>query len=264
MTCICTLIKNEQEYLEDWLRYHINLGIDKIFIVEDIGSESHKSIIEKYSDNVEILNIPFDEQEFKRTIYSTRQGYYQSKMFKYVRSLNKFDWCFIMDIDEYVTLEDKRKTLEDILSEFNEYSEVMLYWKNYGANGHINKPDYSKVESFREYYTKECGYTEFDTKMHYINKKVINMHKISSKYRVLQHPPSMITYTNTELIKDYKNPTFNKIYLKHYITKSWEEYKWKLLTRGMCCKNHRKIDDFFEMNTELLNVKEELINNLQL
>ena len=83
--CICTLIKNEQEYLEDWLKYNINLGVDKIFIVEDIGSESHKSIIEKYSDNVEILDIPFDEGEFNDKHFRTRQSYWQVEMFKYIR-----------------------------------------------------------------------------------------------------------------------------------------------------------------------------------
>ena len=56
-TCICTVIKNEHLYLEDWIKYNISLGIDKIYIVEDIGSESHKDIIDKYIDNVEIFKM---------------------------------------------------------------------------------------------------------------------------------------------------------------------------------------------------------------
>ena len=47
-TCIFVVIKDEQEYIEDFIRYHINLGIDTLFIFEDIDSTSHKSITDKY------------------------------------------------------------------------------------------------------------------------------------------------------------------------------------------------------------------------
>ena len=33
--CIFTIIKNEQEYLEEWIKYHLDLGIDHLFIFED-------------------------------------------------------------------------------------------------------------------------------------------------------------------------------------------------------------------------------------
>ena len=256
--CICTLIKNEQEYLEDWLKYSLELGVDKIFIIEDIGSESHKSIIEKYSDNVEILNISFNEDEFNDNHFRTKQSYWQMKMFKYVCELNIYDWCFIMDIDEYITITEDL-SLKEFLSQYNDYSELILYWKNYGANGHIEKPDYSKVDSYREYYTKECGYSELDKKYSFFMKKAVNLHKIPPTYRVSQHLHSMATYIKTNFQKGIHTPCFERAYLAHYITKSWEEYKWKFLVRGMCCKNHRKLDDFFEMNTDMLQLKDQLI-----
>lgn len=49
-------------------------------------------------------------------------------------------------------------------------------------------------------------------------------------------------------------------YLKHYITKSLEEYLWKLYVRGMhCYDRHRRIDDFFQINPDMKNRKDELI-----
>ena len=54
-------------------------------------------------------------------------------------------------------------------------------------------------------------------------------------------------------------PTFDKMYIRHYITKSWEEYKWKLEKRGMMCKKHRGYDDFFEMQPEYNDIKNDLI-----
>ena len=49
------------------------------------------------------------------------------------------------------------------------------------------------------------------------------------------------------------------MYIRHYITKSWEEYVIKLKVRGMFYTNHRSYDDFFEINTDMLNKKEELL-----
>ena len=47
-TCIFTVIKNERLYVEEFIKYHLSLGIDHIFICEDIDSESHKDITDKY------------------------------------------------------------------------------------------------------------------------------------------------------------------------------------------------------------------------
>jgi len=41
------------------------------------------------------------------------------------------------------------------------------------------------------------------------------------------------------------------MYLRHYITKSFEEYLWKLYNRGMFSKNHRNLDDFFSINPDM-------------
>ena len=43
------------------------------------------------------------------------------------------------------------------------------------------------------------------------------------------------------------------MYIRHYITKSFDEYLWKLNTRGMFYKHHRDINEFFVYNPEMQN-----------
>ena len=57
LSCIVTIIKNEHEYLDEWIKYHLNLGINHIFIFEDIDSKSHKVICDKYKNMVTLNNI---------------------------------------------------------------------------------------------------------------------------------------------------------------------------------------------------------------
>lgn len=47
---ICTIIKDEQDYLEEWIEYHLSLGFTGIYLFEDITSTSHKSICSKYTE----------------------------------------------------------------------------------------------------------------------------------------------------------------------------------------------------------------------
>ena len=255
--CIGTLIKDEQEYLEDWIKYNIELGFDKIFITEDITSTSHKQIFDRYPDKVEKFEIVDENIDFTGA-KTYGQPYSFKKMLEHAKSLG-YDWCFLIDIDEYITITENL-TLKELLNEYSEFSELMLYWKNFGANGHVDKPDYSAVDSYREYYTSECDYTDLDRKYTHIMKKAINLRKISDKYKVSIHYHSTGGYIKTNFKKGIYDPCFDRIYLSHYITKSFEEYKWKLLTRGLFSVGYRFVDDFFEMNKDMLPLKEKLLN----
>lgn len=258
MICIGTVIKNEQEYLDDWIQYHLSLAIDKIFIVEDFYSESHQEIVKRYSNSVELLSVSslglctYEEEN--------RQNKIQNAIFKYIYSLKQYEWLFIIDIDEYITLQDTNVYLSDVLEKYKEYDELILFWKNYGANGLVYKPKYTS--SYREYYTKECDYTDIDKRTNSITKKAINLNKIDKEYCVSHHHPVSKNYICTNFSKNIKEICFEYIYLKHYITKSFQEYLWKLYKRGTCCKNHRKLYDFFEMNKDMIDKKCELLKNI--
>ena len=65
--CILTVVKNEQEYLDEWIKYHLDLGVSHIFIFEDFGSDSHKEICDKYGDKVSLNGVETILDEFSRT-----------------------------------------------------------------------------------------------------------------------------------------------------------------------------------------------------
>ena len=137
-TCICTVIKNEHQYLDEWIQYHLRLGIDYIFIFEDIDSESHKDITDKY-DRVYLCGIFDILNESQRTNTRTLktqhkinvQDLYFTTALKHIQNMNKFDWCFIIDIDEFIICD----TIE-VLNNYSDYDAVMMSWECYGACEH--------------------------------------------------------------------------------------------------------------------------------
>jgi hypothetical protein len=75
-TCIETMVKNEHLFIEEWVKYHLSLGFDDIFVVEDYGSESHSDILSKYSQvhlyKIEDLNLDINNKQKNTCSTQTR------------------------------------------------------------------------------------------------------------------------------------------------------------------------------------------------
>lgn len=247
-SCIFTVIKNEHNYIKDFIDYHLLLGIDHIFIFEDIGSITHKEIIDNYPKDkitlncVNILNLEiFNQSE-----------YIKSGLL-WIRDNFDYDWCFSIDCDEFITVTDE---FPKLLNDYIKHDAIMLQWKNYGASGYIYKPKYDKP--IWEIYTKECGYTYQDKKFCNYTKLCFNMKRLQERFITGNHT-ALCNFVRPDFTWKRNIPVYDRIYLRHYITKSFEEYVWKLKIRGMMCKTHRDYSDFFEMNEDMIDRKNELI-----
>lgn len=265
MNCILTVIKNEHQYLDEWIKYHLDLGINHIFIFEDIDSDSHKDICDKYGDKVSLDGIysVLDEKtkiEAKQVKelnkYSVHHLYFRHAL-NHLKMLyaGTYDWCFLIDNDEFITLQEPYKSIQDVLNEFEDYEAFVMSWKCFGANGLIHKPNKGVVESF----TKEA------------EGKIANQVKTCYKLKsfrneflyTLHHPTDICNWCNSDYLKNHNIATFSKIYIRHYITKSWEEYAWKRKVRGYVWGRERDFDYFFKVNPDMLDKKEELISQIK-
>ena len=265
-SCIFTVIKNEHEYLDEWIKYHLDLGIDHIFIFEDIDSDSHKEICDKYGDSVTLDSVTavldeknrIEAKEVKElNKYSVQHMYFRNglNMLKKLYS-DKYDWCFIIDNDEFITLENENDKLEDVLSLYDKYEAFVMSWKWYGANGHITKPLNKGV---LEAYPKEA-----EGKRPNQVKTCYKLKSFRGEFLYTHHHPTDIcNWCNTDYVKFYKTATFSKIYIRHYITKSWEEYVWKRKVRGYVWGRERDFDYFFKINTDMLHLKDYLMRQIK-
>lgn len=248
--CIFTVIKDEQDYLNDFLDYHTKMGID-VFVMEDIDSLPHKSICDQY-DNVylsSILDI-FPKEQHDEIIQMRKdkvppQTLYINQGLKHIHSLNRYDWCWLIDVDEYIT---STESISSVLSRFNDHDGVLVYWKNFGCSQRLYKPIYDKP--IYEIYTEPCGYELFsDFKFYKITKFCVNLNKWKPTMKYWIHCANVNfvkadgTYKRTEIV-------YEPLYLRHYITKSVEEYLHKVYVRGMFHPSHRQLQSLYEMCPE--------------
>lgn len=247
--CIQTLVLNEQEYIKEWVDYHLKLGFDDIFIFEDFGSKTHKELFKGY-ENVHIQSI---EEIEEITEYNSCKGQMQT-MDYFLNKLKKeniYGWCLFIDIDEFLILET---TLPKLLSEYFNYPGIWLSWKLYNSGGHIKKPEGKIMDNYTNIVNNIL-----DNRNMWNKKSFVNIEKAES-------------FKNNHIIKDgvdiYFNIDYNaerifkKAWLNHYFSKSWEEYVSRMI-RGNLGNSYRSFDSFFNQNPELKQFENELINSIR-
>ena len=150
---ICAIAKNENLYIRDWVEYHKNLCIDKIFLYDnnDNNGEHFESVIKDYIDSnfVEVINKRGIEKGLvydKNNINLQSQCYIET--YNNLKNNSDFKWIFFIDIDEYINI--KEGTIKDYLNnkKFNNYDTIVFPWVIYDDNNKLKYENASLKNRF--------------------------------------------------------------------------------------------------------------------
>lgn len=229
---IITTVRDENEYLEEWITYHADIfGVEHFYIYDNESKISVREYLEsiqfKYLDKVTVIDW--------KTSAHTQQDTCNDWLSKYKTDTK---WFIVMDVDEFITLKNNSKTLRAFLEENSNFASIKCVWKHYTANGQENKSN----EPVRERFTQE---TTWGDEKHG-GKMFAQSNRIS---HFLSYVPMVRLETST---LDYDNETTTNFFqLNHYITKSYDEWIEKI-ERGSVNPNYmRKYQEFFEINPDM-------------
>lgn len=249
-TAICTCIKDEHLYLAEWIEWHRAKGFDHIYLFEDRGSQPHDEIVAQY-DFVTLLPIDVVMNEPDNIEGRQRKMCYYS-----LRTFTQWDWLAFIDADEFVDFEEEYN-LERLLNEYDDYPAIMLSWMLYPACGRIERPTCGVVEA---YPTPDLNADE--------NKIWFGVEWSIKSFVNMKHHPRMKHIHLAEGAVNMNGNTFiepkvwKKAWIRHYYTKSWEEWVWRIMERGDLCNGNRKLAQFFYANPDMLHLKKELIQSV--
>ena len=242
--CVCTFVKNENKYLNEWIEHYKNLGFSSINIFDnnDIDGESPKDVV-----NDEIVVI---DERFR----GMNDMLHQQESFAYFYNNNKtkYDWILFCDIDEFLTLEHYNN-IEDFVksnSKFNDYDAIAICWKIYTDNGLVhydNRP-------VKERFTTPCENCYQNVQLKSLIKGNIDKDLIFNC-----HGAYHIRYCNVlgEEAKDMKFPLIGKepilkeCWMNHYRFKTIEEFlmsKYKNFNQEHIKSKWIDFKHFFEIN----------------
>ena len=226
--------KDEENYICEWIKYHLDLGFDKIYLYDNNDDSSilpkvlHYNLDKSYIDRVIIYPIP-GLKAFKRQI-----------CFDFLNE-KEFKWCAVIDCDEFITL-TSHKNIKDYINSFpSDCEQIVLPWLFYDPGdfkGDIPIPllerryfPYTPIEkqsdiidnSYGKSIQKKTNKIEDVRCIHHLNLSIKTYIKFDEKI-ILEDKQKTIPwiFKNGNLPKQ-----FNHAYVKHFKIRNKNEYDKK-------------------------------------
>ena len=248
--CLCTPGKNENRYIREFIDYYINYGVDKIFLYDnnDIEGEHFEEVINDYIKNglVEINNW----RGIKKAALSIMNSCYQ-------QNYKRYDWLIFYEVDEYIFLKNYNN-IKPFLNEpkFNKCKIIQLNWVQYTDNNLVYYENKSLIKRFTEKEKKAKDniknsiiHIKSIIRGHIPNILINCIHRLTVKIKGCDGFGRRSKLKNKETIR----PDYEYYYIKHYYSKSLEEFIEKI-NRGDIYyglnKNQKlgKIKKYFQLN----------------
>ena len=234
---IIIIAKQENLYIKEFLVHYRKLGVKKIFLYDnnELKGENFKNILneEILTGFVEIINY----RGFKSPqIKAYNDCYFNNDKY--------FDWIAFYDVDEFLYLENYTNINEFLsLKIFENCSSILINWRYYGDNNNV----FYEPKPLQNRFTKPFNFLENKTydKYFYAAAKSIVKGRLNITWAHFPHflKDSNICRPDGKIVKEpLSPPQYSSAYIKHYTTKSIEEYLIKLFKGNVISNSNLNFD----------------------
>ena len=224
---ICTIAKQENKYIKEFVQHYHKLKINKIIIYDnnDINGEDLKDILKNY------INYNFTQIINYRGIERPQRKAYNDC---YTMNRYLYDWIAFYDVDEFLYIINYTNINKFLsLSKFKKCQSILINWKYYGDNDLL----YYSPKPLSKRFIKSiyiANETQKFSKFYLSAAKTIVKGGLNITWGLLPHylNNTINCRPNGNILIDYFSiPEYSFAYINHYITKSTEEFIERL-SRG--------------------------------
>jgi hypothetical protein len=120
---LCTMVKCENLYMDEWIQYHLKLGFSKIIIYDNNDNNEAQYFQDKY-DQVQVIHYPGNYVQVS----------IHTHFLKSMSEIREYEWGGIIDLDEFIVLK-KHKNIIELLMEHCQEGSLGLSWVIFGSSG---------------------------------------------------------------------------------------------------------------------------------
>ena len=219
--CVCTLGKNENKYIREFIQHYKNYGVDKIFLYDnnDIGGEYFQDVISDYiKDNfIQIINFRGKKKIQLLTIKDCHQ-----------KNVMVFDWFILIDLDEYIYLQNYNNIKDYLKKKKFRYCQVIhliqiFYTDNdllYYDNRTLRERFPIKEEKVKRKKTGDSFPIKSLVKGKIPKLFIQSIHFGNKRYNICNGFGNKVNFTGCST----NSTDFEYYYFIHYFSKSTEEF----------------------------------------
>ena len=217
---LCVCAKNENNYIIEWIEHYLGLGFDKIFICDnnEIGDNSLYETIKQYVDSG-IIEI-FDCKHL---------NCFQVQFYSMFCIEGNHKWCGYFDADEFLEI-PSYFNIKHYLDTKKDDICISFHWMVYGSNGKITKSDGLLCDRFKYPVSPISIFTE-----NCFIKSIVRGNGIFNKgcwfngSHIPMSTPMYVHNVGGHFLTDsdkhcYFPPKYKDGYIRHYYTKSFDEW----------------------------------------
>ena len=115
-SCIICQFHNSPNYLPAFLAYHLRI-VDHVFLIDHNSRKDYRCLS---CDRVTV---------FRSTISTYRMDININALLNVINAENKFDWIFVLDIDEFLPFQNK-KQIHQFLFKYRNAQCISFRWRN--------------------------------------------------------------------------------------------------------------------------------------
>jgi tetratricopeptide (TPR) repeat protein len=211
---LCLICKDENDYLSEWLDYHILMGVDRFYIYDNESQISLRKTLENYIERGWVVVVDIHGEAMQVYAYDHCLQTFGSQTF----------WMGFIDTDEFLVAKDVLD-LKELLKDYESYGGLAISSLFFGSNGHQTRPDAGQIAS----YTQRTHST--------FNENELVKSVVQPRLTLMPHSPHDFTFKETAycvnesfLRVDFQRfPNYvEKIQLNHYYCRSEHEIDIKL------------------------------------
>jgi tetratricopeptide (TPR) repeat protein len=134
---LCLICKDENDYLPEWLDYHILMGVDRFYIYDNESQTSLRETLKEYIEGgwVVVVNIPGKAMQ----------------LYAYDHCLRTFGrntfWMGFIDADEFL-VPKTAPGLKELLKDYETYGGLAVNSIFFGSNGYQTRPAIGQVAAY--------------------------------------------------------------------------------------------------------------------
>ncbi len=228
MKVVITSMRNESNYIVEWVAWNLMLGFDKCIIFTNNNNDDSLEILSRLKRLGVIDFFELNPPEGKKP-----QMYALSKGLEWAH-VNKPSWIFCIDSDEFLVLKNDRN-IDDYISRFDdEVDAIAINWRIFGSSGIEHKglgltperfvmsakSSYIEHRQFKSLFRYKESLTRFHHKAFY-DDDVNYIYSDGTKLKEEAKKPGFNIKYNNYINFDYAQ-------LNHYTIRSLSEFREKM------------------------------------
>ncbi|WCT12742.1 glycosyltransferase family 92 protein [Mucilaginibacter jinjuensis] len=237
------IVKDEDEYLEEWINYHLKIGVQHFFIYDNQSTKPVKQLMKELNLSQYVTVVPI-AGEVKQLVAYTN-------CIKRFRIISR--WIAFIDVDEFIVPKLTHGNLPALLKEYEAYGGLAINWQMFGSAGHVKRTGKPVVESFLQRAEKDF----------HINRHVksivqpVHVKSVHDPHSFIYRAPYYAVNENFNRVVDaFSDPSVDKVQINHYYCKSFDQFQDKMKRGYSDRKVERTIDRFYYHDTDTNEVED--------